>query len=545
MTQLTTAAAAAKTDDEARAITSQVASLVRQYRIEHGVGLPRGPVEQASSFDPGFVVRSHTQFLSNRISTASHRVEAGESQYLAVSLPPRAGKSTLISMHSVLWLLRRHPEWKIVLTSHDGSLATGWARTVRTWIESHPQLGVALKPDGGAASQWETLEHGGVLARSVRSGLTGRGAKVMVIDDPIGDFAEAHSQLSRQALWDWWLSVAQTRFEPPVLVLVVMTRWHEDDFVGRLFSTDYEGDPEEWQRISIPAIAVENDVLGRKPGEPLLSPLLRETPEQALARWESVRRQVGTYTFSSMYQQSPAPAKGAIFETSWWRYWTRNEAKATVDGRVVYLDPASLTGGKWCDSWDTAEGAWVVGQRWVRHQANRYLIDQIRGRLNFIQILAAFEQWAQTNNPNESPGGHLVHTRLVESASNGRAVMEVLHDHVSGLKPIPARDSKEIRARAVTPEVESGNVYLPHPGDPGNEWVADLIAELRDFPYAAADDQVDAMTQALRYLRDAAPGKLSSPNAAQAQRQEWQVPRSVTRTAYTDIRASRNIRGPR
>jgi hypothetical protein len=172
-------------------------------------------------------------------------------------------------------MLRRHPEWKIVMTAHDGGLTSGWARSLRRTIEDKPELGIALARDGGAGSQWETLEKGGVFATSVRGALTGRGARVMIIDDPVKDFVDAHSVAARQTLWDWWLSVAQTRLEPPYLVIAVMTRWHEDDFIGRLFSEDYEGDPRDWEKISLPAIA---DTRGRPVGTRGGHPAAQPTP---------------------------------------------------------------------------------------------------------------------------------------------------------------------------------------------------------------------------------------------------------------------------
>ncbi len=531
----------AETDEEARAFISRLAQISRAYRISTGIGIAPSPAEQAQELDPYFVVRPHVTYLSERLAQAVRDVERGQSRRLVVSMPPRSGKSTLSSLYSPLWLLRRHPEWKIVLAAHDGGLTAAWARTMRHYIEDRPDLGIALMRDGGAGSRWQTVEKGGMYATSVRGALTGRGARVMIIDDPVKDFVESHSLASRDTLWNWWLSVAQTRLEPPSLVLVVMTRWHEDDFVGRLLSKEYEGDPGEWEVISLPAFAdTENDVLQRQPDEPLLSPLLVETPAEAAERWESVRRTVGSYTFAAMYQQRPAPARGAIFDSGWWRYWTTDPDRAT-DDRVVYLDPASMAGARWLDSWDCSfkggvhatGGSWVVGQRWARSGPNRYLIAQVRKRFSFTETLAAMERWAEPDNPVVSPYGHLVHGRLVEDKANGPAIIDVMKQRISGLKPINPTSSKEARARAVTPEVESGHVYLPHPGDPGNEWVSDLLSELRNFPNDAYDDQVDALTQALHALRSISPGRASIPGRIQSTRPF--VPRNIAAAARSDI----------
>ena len=388
-----------------------------------------------------------------------------------------------------------------------------------------------VAPDAGAVGSWETTEGGKFYSLSTRESFTGRGISYLFIDDPTKDFVDAHSAVMRANLWDWWLSVAQTRLEPPFLVCLTQTRWHADDMVGRALSDEYEGDPADWERIRLPALAEADDVLGRVEGEPLLSPLLDETPEQAVARWGDVHRTVGTYTFTAMYQQRPAPAKGAIFDTGWWRFWTTSEARATQDGRVVYLDPSTLTTARWLDSWDcafkgadalgiggtgagasgSARGSWVVGQRWVRAGANRYLVAQQRGRWSFTETIARMERWASQVPSPASPWGRFVHERLIEDKANGPAIIDVLRDKIAGIKPITPTTAKDARARAVTPEIESGNVYLPHPGDPGNEWVADLLSELRNFPFDVADDQVDALSQALLVLRDVAPGRTTVP----------------------------------
>lgn len=541
-------AAIANNDEEARLIASKIAQITRQYRIKHGVGLPKGPAEQALEIDPGFRAVPHIQYLSERLALATHDVERGKNRQLAISMPPRAGKSTLASIYTPLWILRRHPEWKIMLVSHDGDLSGAWARVMRRTIEEKPQLGIALSRDSGAQTRWETMEGGGVLSRSTRGALTGRGANVVIIDDPVRDFVESHSVVMRQNLWDWWLSVVQTRLEPPYLILVVMTRWHEDDFIGRLMSADHEGNPKDWEQITLPAIAEKDDQIDRNEGEPLLSPLWPETPGQAAERWAQVRVNVGTYTFSSMYQQRPAPAKGAIFDMDSWRFWTSDPGKATDNGKVIFFDPSAHGTYRWLDSWDMSfkaspqdKGGWVVGQRWCRVDANRFLIAQKRGQWSFTQTIAQMLGWAETDE--EAEGYHLynrfVHERVVEERANGAAIIDVLRDKISGLKPTNPTISKEARARVVTPEIESGNVFLPLPSDPGNEWVQmDLLSELRNFPYDAYDDQVDSLTQGLTELRTQGRSSITVPGsqgrtAASGGPQGWQVSRDIARAAMS------------
>lgn len=482
------------------------------------------PLASAQSLDPHYVDRPHLRYLSDRLAAAVADVEQGRNRYMVVSMPPRSGKSQLTSVHLPLWLLSKHADWSIGLVSHSPDLATSWGRQVRRAVEQvGADLGISIASDAGAVGQWETSNGGVVVSRSAPGqSLTGLGFKVLLMDDLVKDYAGAHSKSSRDALWDWWVANAQSRLEPPFLAVMVGTRWHENDIIGRILSSDYEGDPADWEVIRFPAIATEHDVLGRAPGDPLFSPLLEETREEAVARWDTTRSNAGSYSWASLYQQQPAPSKGSIFDVDWWRFWTVDPDKVTEDGSVVLVDPTQLAhSSRWVDSWDctfkaSTSSDWVVGQRWFRHGPNRYLVAQLRGKWGFTDTLARMEQWAdkQRADPYPSsanPWGVHVHEYLVEEAANGSALIEVMRKKVAGIKPVNPRMSKEARARAVTPEIESGNVFLPHPGDPGNGWVRDLLDELRDFPHASHDDQVDALTQALNRLRDAGSGMVTNP----------------------------------
>lgn len=457
-----------------------------------GLALPKTPLHQAQDIDDGYRNRPHLDYLSDRLAQAVTDVEQGTDRRIVISMPPRSGKSFLTSQFLPLWLLRRHPEWKVGMISHDVTLSVSWARGVRRLIDTHPELGIKIAPDAGAAAEWETTSGGGILSRSVGGAITGRGFKALIMDDVVKDFVAAHSQTQRQSVWDWWTSTASTRLEPPSLVIAIGTRWHEDDYIGRLLSHDTDGDPDLWEEIRFPALAETGDVLGRSPGQPLLSPLIDETEEEALARWATVKRSVGSYTWAALYQQRPAPATGAIFDMAWMRYWTTDPGKVTDDGKVVLLNPNDHS-GNWCESWDcafkgTQTSDFVVGQRWVRRGPNLYLTDQTRGRWSFTQTLQHMRAFAADHVP----------ARLVEDKANGTAVLDTMRRELGGLIPVTPRDGKEARARSVTPAFEAGNVYLPHPTE--HPWVSDLLDEMRSFPTGVHDDQVDALTQALNRL---------------------------------------------
>ena len=534
---------AAELEDLVESLPLPVAeALIEELHTVEAAPPLSSPIEQALSMGEPFRTRPQLELLSDVMVRAVRDVENGIDWKIIVQMPPRSGKTTMLTLYTPAWIRARHPDWSIALTSHDGTLATSWGRQIRRWAESG-KLGprVKIAPDAGAVSGWETTERGQLLAISSRESFTGRGARVLVIDDPVKDFIDAHSQAARDAVWNWWKSVAQTRLEPPSLVIVTLTRWHEDDFVGRLLSADHDGDPADWEVVNLPAIAEENDQLGRAPGEPLLSPIIEETVEQAVERLAAVRRSVGTYTWNALYQQRPSPASGAIFNSDWWRYWTRDPARATSDGRIRYLDPDDLSGGRWLDSWDcaftaTADSDWVVGQRWAKSGPNRYLIAQARGRWTFTRTLEAMRAWANGGGPY----GRFVHQRLIEAKANGPAILDTLKEEIAGLKPINPKTSKEARARSVTPECESGHVYLPHPSDPGNEWVRDvLLPELRDFPGAAHDDQVDSLSQALTELREHGRASLTVPGARRGSDPAPTSPVSpITRAASRSARRS-------
>lgn len=484
--------------------------------------LPHDPLAQALELAEGFRERDHLVYLSERLRVAVADVEAGTSRFISVRMPPRSGKSTTASLYFPTWLLRSHPDWNVGVISHGSNFATTWGRGVRRLIENNG-LGVSIAPDLGAASEWETTEGGGMIARGVSGDVTGRGFKVLLLDDLVKGIAEAHSETNRNSVWDKWRSDFFTRLEPPFLVVAIGTRWHQDDFLGRLDSAEYEGDPAVWEVIEFPALAEEDDVLGRHPGEPLLSPLLDETTEEALARWLDVKASVGTYAWNALYQQRPSPSKGAIFDTDWWRYWTHNEAKAshhedgTLDpnGRVVFIPPSDLDRAQWLDSWDCAfkgtdQSDYVVGQRWAQIGVRRLLVAQHRARMTFTRTLATMKEWGDSARLYPPHTRH-VHLRLVEDKANGTAIIDTLKEQIAGMVPVNPSESKEARARAVTPEVEAGNVFLPLPSDDGNEWVTDLLSELREFPTGAHDDQVDALTQALTRMRTTGKGSVTVP----------------------------------
>lgn len=459
------------------------------------------PMSLARDLDPAYRTRPHLEHLSGVLAKAVAKVEAGQSQWVQVSMPPRMGKSVLASTWLPTWLLHRHPSWKLGLISHSPTLSAGWGRQVRRTVEAFgDRIGLGIARDAGAVADWHTTKGGEVRSRSVGQSTTGLGFKVLLLDDIVADFASAHSELQRDTLWEWWTANSRTRLEPPSLVVAIGTRWHEDDFIGRLLSPEHEGDHTAWQTVTFPAIAEGVDILGRREGDPLISPLLDETDAEALARWREIRESVGSYAWEALYQQRPGSAKGEIFNADWWRYYELDELPTTWDRVLTSWDMAFK---------DTKKSDYVVGQRWAFKGSDAYLLDQVRGRHAFTATVKLVEEFASA----EVPGWGPVMEHLVEDKANGPAVISALREKIPGMVPINPTNSKEARARAVTPRVEAGGVKIPRAAP----WLADFLSEFRSFPTGKHDDQVDAATQALsRVSAETRPGGVSKRSTRRA-----------------------------
>lgn len=416
-------------------------------------------------------------------------------------MPPRHGKSELTSHWFAAWYLSLNPTERIILCSYEADFAASWGRRVRQTIDDHGDaLGIALAADSRAKHRWHLTSGGGMMTAGVRGPITGKGGNLVVIDDPVKNFEEAYSPTIRQHTWDWYTSTLRTRLEPGAAIVLVMTRWHEDDLAGRLLAQE-----RGWREIKMPAVCEsDDDPLGRRHGDALW-PERYDAP--ALAE---IEEDVGPLVWAGLFQQRPAPLGGGVFKRTWLRYWFSGPEPLPVmttlaDGTVHVHEQQRLP--KRLDeqlaSWDLpfkgkVTSDWVAGQVWARKAADCYLLDQVKARMNFPEQLLAFKSLA-LRHPK-------ARRKLVEDAANGAALISSLQTNIQGIVPVPAKGSKEARAAAVSPVFESGNVYLPHPTQA--PWIKDYVEELVTFPGARYDDQVDATTQALARLSNSAVARL-------------------------------------
>ncbi len=416
---------------------------------------------------------------------------------LIVVMPPQEGKSQRVTRRFVEWVLKRNPETRAGICSYEHTVARRWGRAIRDDIRDHPdELGLTVRRDLHSQSEWQLLGHqGGVVTVGIGGGLTGRPLDLLVIDDPIKDAKQADSEAYRDATEDWWRTVGSTRLSPGAPVVLILTRWHEDDLAGRLLKGE---DAHRWKVLRIPAEADhrpekdETDPLGREPGEWMVSARGR-TPEQ----WQAIKVQAGTRAFQALYQGNPSAIAGNVLKRTWWNYYT--EAKWIEQPSGARLVPRydDLLISVDCAFKDLDSSDFVAMGVWLRRGADIYLLDQIKARLDFVETCSRLKglaaRWPQAL------------LKLVEDKANGTAVIASLRHQVPGLVPVEPDGSKEARAAAVSPVIEAGNVWLPDPMldyDPEAEeapfaWVDDFVEECAAFPNGAHDDQVDQMSQAL------------------------------------------------
>jgi len=291
-----------------------------------------------------------------------------------------------------------------------------------------------------------------------------------IIDDPFKNDEEASSATYRDKVWKWYQSTFRTRLAPGGAIVLVMTRWHEDDLAGRLIKEMRAGG-EQWVILNMPALAEENDPLGRAVGEPLW-------PEHGFDKpWAvSLKRTLGTYFWEALYQQHPSTPEGEILKRAWWKYY-----------RVLPYDIQYVI-QSWDMTFKDTDGTdFVVGQVWGLRGADKYLLDQVRARMDFPTTIEAVKaltrKWPQSM------------AIYIEDKANGPAVISTLRGKIHGIIPVEPMGSKIARVAAVSPQVEAGNVFLPDPNIA--PWVQDFVEECAKFPKGAHDDQVDSMSQAL------------------------------------------------
>lgn len=289
-------------------------TLVAASQTSHS-NRPTSPLDLAEVTLHGKCQRpQHLELLNEKLLAVAN----GEILRLLITMPPRHGKSLLTSEHFPAWYLATHPDNKIILASYEADFAASWGRAARNIVTEFGSalFGIRVREDSHAGKRWEIQGHrGGMVTAGVGGPITGKGAHLLIIDDPIKNSEEANSFVYRQRTWDWYQSTAYTRLEPNGAVVLIQTRWHDDDLAGRVLR-DAKAGGEQWEVLNLPAIAEHNDLLGRDSGQALWP------GRYDAERLAAIRRSVGEYFWAALYQQRPALDEGGIVKREWLRYYT-------------------------------------------------------------------------------------------------------------------------------------------------------------------------------------------------------------------------------
>ena len=440
---------------------------------------------------------------------------------LLIFEPPRCGKTEQVSKHFPAWVLGKHPDLRIILASYGADLATENSRAARDIVASDRyqaifgslatvEKEVEISTDSRSVQAWDLASpnRGGVRAVGVGGGITGKGADILIIDDPFKNREEAESEAYRRKVWDWWTSSAYTRLEDHAAVIGMLTRWHGDDWAGRilhLMASDPKSDqyiilcmPALWEEPSIPegktfqdyhkeqlwqGIWIEDkDILGRKPGDALW-------PEKYSADdLLSIQANMGPYDWEALYQQAPFSRQGTMFKREWFTIVEAPPEK--VKRRVRYYDKAATQGG----------GAYTAGPCLSSGEDGLIYVEHVaRGQWESYQRdeeIVKTGKMDQKYRPGvtviwhyQDPGSAGVDSAKATNAKLAKAGLEAHFEVVSG--------SKEVRAGPWSSALEAGLVRLGRGG-----WNEKYIEEHVAFPKGRYKDQVDGSSGGFAKLQE-------------------------------------------
>lgn len=418
----------------------------------------------------------HHQYLVR----ALEGVVSGECARLMVFMPPGSAKSTIASVYLPAYFLGTHSDRVVITASYNTELAKGFGRRVRR-VVADPKwaalFGGRIETSQSAADNWATTLGGQYYAAGMLAGITGKRADLICIDDPIKGREEADSPTIRNKVWETYKADVRTRLKPGNSIVLIMTRWHEDDLAGRILPEGYAGesgeiearDGEMWRVISIPAVAEENDVLGREVGDPLWP----EWWPPGFFEQEQISQ--GPRNWASLYQQRPAPEEGAFFERDWIQYFDHLPKSLSRYGASDFAVTAD--GGDWT----------VHGIAALDENEDMFILDWWRGQTDSgewvereIDMAVAHQTvtWFEESGQIIKAVGPLIDRRQRERRAYFHRQQFV------------SSQDKPTRAQAIRGRMAQRKVFFPR----NAPWVEPLVSELLTFPSGRYDDQVDVMS---------------------------------------------------
>lgn len=419
----------------------------------------------------------HTEFIADIIQQAidkKKRMRAGEipteNQYIALNMPPRHSKSMTITESLPSYYLGHFQEDRIIEISYNDTFARKFGKKNKEKVRHYGKdlFDIEIAKDSSAHDEWSLNNNiGGMISRGVLSGITGQGADLMIIDDPIKNREEADSETHREKIWDEWIDSFSSRLHPGAIVILILTRWHEDDLQGRLLNPEY-GKPLNWQVYNFPLEAEENDILGREPGEPLW-------PERYGKSFIEERKRYPS-SFNSLYQGRPTAQEGNMVKRQWWKKY---DTLPHLPRIIISVDATFK---------DSDSSDFVSIQAWGKSGVNAYLLDRVKRRMDFPTTLTEIK--AMKERFPKASGIY------IEDKANGSAIISMLRSKMPGIIPVNPKGSKIARVSAVSDYILAGNVWLPK----NEPWTTEYIDEWSAFPRGKNDDDVDSGSQALNRL---------------------------------------------
>ena len=410
----------------------------------------------------------HHQIIANQLVKISNSKRGR----LIINMPPRHTKSEFASFLFPAWFIGKFPKKKIMQVSHNAELAQRFGSKVRNLMDSpeYKQIfgDVKLREDSKAKGRWETSHGGEYFAAGVGGSITGRGADLLIIDDPHTE-QDSMSDSAMERAYEWYSSGPRQRLQPGGSILVVMTRWAQDDLTGRLLKNQTDPKGDKWQQISFPAILPG--------GEPVW-------PEYwELEELEKVKASISVRNWNAQYMQEPTSEEGAILKREWWRPWKKQmpqihfviQSYDTAFSKKETADYSAIT------TWGVFYPDEVTPAL--------ILLDAMKGRWDFPELKAvAMEQYKYWEPESV----------IVEAKASGQPLLqEMRRMGIPVMDFVPTRgNDKHTRVNSVAPIFESGSVWYPH----GESWAEEVIEECAAFPNGSHDDYVDSTSQAmLRY----------------------------------------------
>lgn len=456
-------------------------------------------IEPAAPFEDNWHIGAICEYLT--------AVQQGQIKRLLINMPPRNLKSVTATVMFPCWYWILNPYKRFISVSYSDSLSRKHnmdRRTIITspWYQKNWSEVFSLKDDENRQNKFGNDKQGFMYSTSTGGTLTGEGADVIIVDDPHNP-KNAESDAERQSAIDFFKMTLPSRLNDKRngVIITIMQRLHEEDISGYILSNDLgythlclPAEAEEKLTIQLP---ISNKTITREAGD-VLNP--KREPKEVL---EQLKKDMGSYAYSGQYQQNPVPSGGGMFKKWWWRYWkpkgmdlppvrVKNEKGEYISIEAIDLPECF---DEESQSWDMSfknnkDNDFVAGGVWGKKDADRFMLDLVLERMEFTEALQSVRNLT-AKYPNTE-------RKLVEDKANGPAIISMLKHEISGLIPYnPGQDSKEARAFAVTPLVEAGNVYLPHPQIA--PWVDDMINTCAKFPKVAHDDVVDQMSQILNH----------------------------------------------